>query len=282
MTNKPALEALGTRWWFEVLDLDTDKWWSEVQTLITTFEAEYTRFKSTSLIGRLNAGEVIHNPSSELVALLRYGKEAYLASNGAFNILTGAKQVRAGYGQVPLKPEEVEVADPVTDLQVGDEVRLMRGQIDLGGFGKGWLIDKVAAELRTLGSEHFLINGGGDIYATSDTKGEPFPVYVEHPAQESFVIADIPLHNQALAVSSSYKRSWQTAEGTVNHLHHTNVAAHVVADTALKADTLATTHCLGKAIENTDYGALLWKDNNFMVNDIFRPWLIQGEYSQQS
>lgn len=57
--------------------------------------------------------------------------------------------------------------------------------IDLGGLGKGWLIDKLSDLLRNEGYKEFLINGGGDMYVSSTEKQE---CYIEHPRDTELVI----------------------------------------------------------------------------------------------
>jgi len=66
--------------------------------------------------------------------------------------------------------------DPRSAITITDDaITLTAGALDIGGFGKGYLIDLLAQDLKAHDLHHFLINGGGDIYVTSN-QGQPSPL----------------------------------------------------------------------------------------------------------
>ena len=90
-------------------------------------------------------------------------------------------------------------------------------KIDLGGLGKGFLIDKIAKELQVVGVKYFSINGGGDIYATSDYE-EPLTFELEHPQNQKMSIGQIKIKNLGLACSAPNRRQWKDKiSGEFNH-----------------------------------------------------------------
>lgn len=89
-------------------------------------------------------------------------------------------------------------------------------KVDLGGIGKGWAIDSIKRILVHHGYAYFLINGGGDIYVTSD-KGAPISFFLENPFDSTEEIGVIELKDAAFACSSPTKRIWQTKQGNVHH-----------------------------------------------------------------
>ena len=276
--------ALGTHWWFEIHDAPTDpltiKQW--LTNRLSSFEANYTRFSNDSFIGQLNQTGELTSPLAELMTLLTRGQHWYRASNGVFNILTANQQIQNGYGQKNTFGKHAELsADPGRDLVVSPEkILLTRGAIDLGGFAKGWLIDAIARDLsEQFNLQHYLINGGGDIYATTLPDGNPFLVTVEHPTQKNAFIAQVPLRNQAFAASSTYKRQWQQQAETKHHLLGStstpDVANHVVANTAEEADIYATLGCLDAAQlqSNSIEYCLIPENENARYTQAWRDWL---------
>jgi thiamine biosynthesis lipoprotein len=246
-------DALGTKWWIELFETIAEERLTIVkddcEAFATDFEANYSRFKSDSLITRLNTQRTLSKPPTELIEMLRYGKELYLQTDTKFNILTGHIQEAKGYDAdysfvdsdtIPLP------GNPITDLNVtADEISLSGiSKVDLGGFGKGYLIDQLAQRLQTKHKvQFFLINGGGDIFATSN-KGQPIPIRVEHPTNPKR-FGSTTLLNEAFAASSRYKRKWHTSSGEHNHIiGNSKTGSFVKAARAVEADAQATIQLL--------------------------------------
>jgi len=282
------ISALGTSWWLEVHDAGVDTaaialWFGQ---RLLQFDADYSRFKADSYVGQLNTKRILANPPPELVTLLTRGQHWYEGTGGQFNILTATSQVAQGYGQLASVPAKNKpVGNPVSDIVISDtEIRLTSGAIDLGGFGKGWLIDRLAEELATqFGSKYFLLNGGGDMYGTCLPDNAAFEIAVEHPETPGMYIAKIPLHQAAFAASSTYKRQWQQAGAEKNHIiepqKNVSVAAcanHVVATDAETADVYATLGCIDHSyLQNTVLAyCLMPASGPAHVSKNFSPWLL--------
>lgn len=253
-TLLPPITALGTTWVIEVFeDINKERLdgaSGAVQSFLTTFNNSYSRFNSDSLITRLNNDRYLENPPAELIELLTIGQTWYKKTNCTFNILLEEELVRRGYDASYSFEEKVgedfAPADPTTDLTISPEcINLTRGRVDLGGFGKGYAIDRAAELLQSIGLKYFLINGGGDIYATSDNN-EPIAVYFEHPTEPGVFLGETTLCNEAFAASSPHKRQWKGVNGNQTHLVNstgvtTSDATFVKAGTAVEADIIATT-----------------------------------------
>ena len=268
MIQIKEVPALGTQWWFDLFDAPVSREKEITDRLVcclTTFENNYSRFLETSFVGTLNTVGEVENPSQEFIALLQFGQRLYTKTKGVYNFVSAHRQVARGYGSdstVRDSSADALSADPIADLVITDKrVVLSRGAVDFGGFGKGWLIDTVASLLQELGVQYFLINGGGDIYASTLPDGSPVTITVEHPTIEGRIIAKIPLAHQGFAASSTYKRRWKHAGKSHHHIiaqHDADTAAHIIAETALRADVFATVAC---AMPRAAVPQML-KDNN--------------------
>lgn len=251
--NQFSFQALGTVWWIEIFD-DIDEQTLTIvndhsERFVRAFENTYSRFKIDSDISILNEERVFKNPSLEFRSLLTYGKGLFVRSHTTFNILTGHVQEAQGYNATySFSPKENSetpiVCNPLVDLSINDEeITITCGKVDLGGYGKGYLIDLVTIELKKLGINYFLINGGGDMYATSD-KGEPIEIFLEHPTKPQEFIMPTHLINQGFAASSPFKRQWHHEGKTYTHvISNTEVpaiATFIKAKTACDADAFAT------------------------------------------
>lgn len=253
--TKDTFEALGTKWWIEIFDeINVEKSTVAIRDcafLAQTFNDRYSRFRSDSQISTLNRERKLLSPTLEMQQLLIYGKQLYLRTDNTFNFLIGhvmeARGYDAEYSFIP-KDNELKICNPITDLQISEsEVELSCGNIDLGGFGKGYLIDLMAEQLKVAGIAYFLINGGGDIYATSNCD-EPIKIYLEHPTEPGKYLEETVLLNQGFAASSPFKRQWVHVEQIYTHIVSETflepIASFVKAPTATEADAFATTALL--------------------------------------
>ncbi len=251
-TNLPVIDALGTVWFIEIFssidEPQTDVLREDISLFLADFEAKYSRFKPDSIISTINRTKTLNDPDPETIELLEFGRNMFSETNGVFNLLVGEVMLHRGYDpEYSFKPKlslEPEVPSPLEALLISPEkVTLSAGQIDLGGYGKGYAIDLVAKRLHAKhGLEFFLINGGGDIYATSD-RGQPVTIYLEHPVQPDTYIKETTLFNQGFASSSTFKRRWKSDQRTYTHIVETKTA-HSTAS-RIEGTTIANNKKLG-------------------------------------
>jgi FAD:protein FMN transferase len=269
MVKLGPFKKLGTMWWFEFFDIpesNTEPLTERLLTEMDRFEKAYSRFLPDSVVTRLNDSGVLTAPSTEFCALLRIAEKAYIDTKGVFNIAVGNYLEQTGYdaqysfeskGATPVVPVLSEV------LVVDDtQITLKNGaRIDLGGFGKGYLIDRLAELLvNEKWSAQFLINGGGDMYVTHDV-GSPITIGLQHPQNDSQV-GSLPLQDMGFAASSPYLRRWKDQHNKVHHHLVGNAdagAVYVVGPDALTADIWATTLAINPDISPpTDVTWFLW------------------------
>src|SRR6056297_450900 len=122
---KFSFQALGTTWWIEIFADLSEKQQAEVKDFcllfVSTYENNYSRFKTDSQLSILNRDRVLTNPSKEFITLLEYGKRLYLRSDTHFNLLTGhileSKGYNASYSFKDTQSGEV-AGNPITDLTI--------------------------------------------------------------------------------------------------------------------------------------------------------------------
>lgn len=258
-----SFQALGTTWWIEIFSDGDEKTlnvtFGDIERFVAEFEQRYSRFNATSLITQLNQERILQNPDEHYRALLAYGKNLYLRTNTHFNLLTGhileARGYDISYSFTPKDESDLTAGNPVTDLLISaEQIELVHGNVDIGGYGKGYLIDEVAQRLSTKHAlPYFIINAGGDMYASSNQE-KPVEIYLEHPTQEKTFLQKTTLFNQGFAASSPFKRQWKGVGGTTHtHIvsqHKTaSVATFIKAATACEADVFATTALLAPSTE---------------------------------
>ena len=247
-------KALGTVWYIELFgnfddDLSeevTHRMIQEIQDL----QRKYSRFDNSSLLNVLNRDKKSAF-DLDLYAMLEEGERWRKLSDGLFDIAIKNKLESIGYGISGESESVASSQDESIDLcrvsQNSDFIIWNSSQqIDLGGIGKGYLIDRLARILREeYDLQYFLINGGGDMLGTSD-HGQAIEVLLEHPTEVGSYIGKIYLKDESLCASSSFKRTWKQGDTLRNHFIDTKEgsfiesASFVISSQATSTDVLAT------------------------------------------
>ena len=90
--------------------------------------------------------------------------------------------------------------------------------IDLGGMGKGWSVDRSADLMHARGMP-FLVNAGGDLYASGAPGNAPgWDIDLEHPLRPGQSVAHVQVKDRALATSTVCRRQWQHHGRRQHHL----------------------------------------------------------------
>jgi thiamine biosynthesis lipoprotein len=121
-------------------------------------------------------------------------------------------------------------------------------ELDLGGIGKGYAVDRVVALLRRQGVASALVNlGGSSIYGLgAPPGGQGWPIGVQDPTHSSRVALSLPLHDRALSVSGGYERFFEKDGVTYSHVMDPRIgrpvqgvlSVAVLSDSATAGDAL--------------------------------------------
>ncbi|HEX5364910.1 MAG TPA: FAD:protein FMN transferase [Gallionella sp.] len=173
--------------------------------------------------------------SPELSTMLQDAAQLSAQSQGLFNPTIGGLIQLWGFQSDEFKPQlpdekrvaALVAANPqMSDLQFlpstlspdpspasgrGEFVRSKNKavKLDLGGYAKGYALDRAAQLLRKRGIHHALINIGGNIMALGQHGKRPWRVGIQHPRQ-SGALASLELHDgEAIGTSGDYQRYFE-------------------------------------------------------------------------
>jgi thiamine biosynthesis lipoprotein len=179
-------------------------------------ERKFSRYLPESEVGRINGshGQPV-SVDEETAHLLDYAATCYELSEGMFDITSGVLR-RAwkfdGTGRVPAEATVADLLQYVGWGRVawGDRTLTMPTgmEIDLGGIGKEYAVDRAASLIAAQISDAFVVNFGGDLYASGARRGSrPWSIGVDDPEQTGdATIARIPLSRGGLATSGDARR----------------------------------------------------------------------------
>ncbi len=120
--------------------------------------------------------------------------------------------------------------------------------LTMGGFVKGYAVDRAIQKLRENQIDNAIINAGGDLYCLGTKSGELWSVGVRHPRQVGTVQNTLALSNLGVATSGDYQRYFLFEGQRYHHLLDPQTgkparkaqSATVIAKTAEEADAWAT------------------------------------------
>jgi thiamine biosynthesis lipoprotein len=166
--------------------------------------------------------------SPELFDLLSACFEYSRESEGAFDITVGPLMKVWGFykgsGHLPHKPEVAAALAKVGYRHVqldraAQTVRFDRPgvEMDPGGVGKGYAVDRMVEVLRQNGVQIALVAGSGSsIYGMGAPPDEPrgWPVKIKDPWDNRKTLAEVWLKDNSLSTSGSYEKFFR-AEGRI-------------------------------------------------------------------
>ena len=179
-------------------------------------EHKFSRYRPDNLVHRINhSGGQPVRVDEETALLLDYAATCHDVSDGRFDVTTGAlRRVWKfdGSDRVPSAGEVQEAlqhvgwhrvtwADSTLTLPAGME-------IDLGGVGKEYAVDHAAVLLARQTPDPFLLNFGGDLFASGARRGgRPWGVGLDDPERTGeAILYHIELARGGLATSGDARR----------------------------------------------------------------------------
>lgn len=152
---------------------------------VRRIEHKYSRYRADGLVHEINhADGRTLAIDTETARLLNYAHALWQASDGLFDITTGALRrawVFDGSDRVPSAAQIAAVLPLVGWQKIdwdGERLRLPPGmEIDFGGIGKEYAVDRALALAVARTGRPVLINGGGDLAASAPPlAGQPWRV----------------------------------------------------------------------------------------------------------
>ncbi len=201
---------------------------------VRRLERMLSNYRPNSEWSRVNREAAEHpvRVSRELFELLEACIRYSEASEGAFDITVGPLMKVWGFyrgsGRLPAR-EEVQAALArvgYKNLLLDPENQTVRFaqpgvEIDPGGIGKGYAVDRMVGVLKEHGIATALVSASGSsIYALGSPPSEPrgWEVRIRHPRDETQTVETFYLKNQSLSTSGSYEKFFVAEGKTYSHI----------------------------------------------------------------
>ena len=213
-----------------------------------------------STISKVNGLDTVCSVDQHFINVYNEALNVYKATNGAFEP-TIAPLVNAwGFGFKNYENVDSSMIDSLMQFVGFDKVKLSGNtliknspyiQIDFSAIAKGYGVDVVAAKIKELGYNDYLVEIGGEVIASGLNKNNlAWNLGIEEPKREEHgLFAQVLLEDQALATSGNYKNyrieNGETFVHTIDprtgySSKHKLLSASIVSNTCMRADAFAT------------------------------------------
>ncbi len=192
---------------------------------VRRIEAKYSRYRGDSVLSQINAAAG-HKACAvavdeETAQMLNFAANLFAMSDGLFDCTSGVLR-RAWDFKTARFPND-KTLDSLLSLVGwqnvawdGKHFALTRPgmELDFGGFGKEYAVDRAATSLEASGVRHGLINLGGDVRAIGpQLDGSAWQIGIRDPRapvnEENRCFASLPLTHGAIATSGDYERFFE-------------------------------------------------------------------------
>jgi thiamine biosynthesis lipoprotein len=240
----------------------------KIEKRLDEINASMSTYQKDSEISRFNnfhQSGTKFKISKDFYEVMKTAKEIHRLSKGAWDGTVNPLVDLWGFGRKGAKTEipletEISVLLPhigFENIEVLDDGSLMKKRVqvtlDLSSIAKGYGVDQIADIIRNEGYQDYLVEIGGEIFASGYRKdGALWRIGINRPQTDAAadeVYKVVNLHNQAFATSGDY-RNFFVVDG-IRYAHVIDprsgypisnrvVSVTIIADTCTYADGLAT------------------------------------------
>jgi thiamine biosynthesis lipoprotein len=200
--------------------------------------------------------------SAEVRDALHTAQQVSEWTGGKFDVTFGPladvwKFDRQNADQTIPSAEDIRARLPLVDyrrIEIDDRagtvfLRRTGMQVNLGGIGKGYAVDRAAAILRRAGFRDFIIQAGGDLYAAGKNGDRPWRLGVNDPrGPDGKTFASVEVGDATFSTSGDYARFFIKDGIRYHHIIDLTTgqpargcrSVTIVADSATLADGLST------------------------------------------
>ena len=240
----------------------------KINTRLDEINRSMSTYRADSEISRFNNQVTVGEKfkiSSDFMQVMQTAKKVFLLSDGAWDGTVKPLIELWGFGSAKARvkpPSKKEISQGLkrvgfSSVKIIDNCCLSKNNesinLDLASIAKGYAVDQIAGLLRANGVNNFLVEIGGEVYASGHRKdGLPWRVGINTPRSDSAanqVYRAIPLSGRAMATSGDYRNFFEFKGKRYSHVidprngypvENGVVSATVLADNCTLADGLAT------------------------------------------
>jgi thiamine biosynthesis lipoprotein len=248
--------------------LDTAGLQTKIDRRLEDINRSMSTYRKDSEISRFNAWELAGQKiiiSDDFWQVMIIAQKIYELTDGAWDGTVKPLLSLWGFDSTKNKnsiPEKAEIQGQLANIgfnqiEISSDRFLIKHKasisLDLASIAKGYGVDQVTTLIKKMGIENFLVEIGGEVFASGHRKdGKPWRVGINRPqkaAPYDQIYKVINLHNKAFATSGDYRNYFEVDGKRYSHILDPRsgypisngvVSVSIVADDCTFADGLST------------------------------------------
>ncbi|MDD5490052.1 MAG: FAD:protein FMN transferase [Candidatus Moranbacteria bacterium] len=231
--SKLGFRALGTEIFLEIVlngVYEKKKAESNLEETKRIYEEKqkvFCRFNPESELNRINKNiGAWQKASKDMLFLAERALFYNKISGGLYDPRVIEILEKIGYGKDFRKNDFSKMKAPVNfdkiEKNLGDDLKIKNGKIffarrmDFSGIAKGYITDCAAEFLKQSGWKNFLIDSGGDMFATGkNAEGEKWRIEIEDVPKEKLMLE---ITERGIATSGISRKKWEIKGKKFHHL----------------------------------------------------------------
>lgn len=244
-------------------------------------EDKFSRYKTDNICHAINHSEGKKvSIDQECYQLLCFAEQCFQLSDGLFDLTSGILRriwQFNGQGRVP-NQSQIDALLPYIgwqklDIRETSIVVPKNMELDFGGIGKEYAVDKALKLVSATTKIPTLINFGGDLAVTScRNNGDFWQVGIEHPGFENNATAVIAIRRGALATSGDAKRFIQYQGKRYSHILNAKTGWPI--SDAPRSITVAAEHCIEAGLLSSLAMLQGKQAQQFLLDQEVKHWLV--------
>lgn len=254
--------AQGTYYAINYYDAEARDFQNEVDSLLQAFDQSVSVYQPNSVVSKVNRNEEVEL-DDWFIENFNLSQKISGETEGSFDMTIAPLANVWGFGTFE-KPDSVNHAliDSVKQYVDFHQISIINGnlikqnphiQLNFNAIAQGYAVDVLAKYFKSNDIENFLIDLGGEIYASGQKpNGDHWKIGIEIPedgAEERFYNRIISLKDAAVATSGNYRKFYELDGKKYAHsldpktgfpVTHSLLSTTVIAPTAGEADAYAT------------------------------------------
>lgn len=241
-----------------------------IDSLLVDFDFIFSNYNPKSLITKVNQPIDSIKVNTQFLEVFEASQEIYQRSGHVFDPTVGSLVKTWGFGNSVKKDIKKTTIDSLLQLTGLDKIQISKSclltknnpniYIDFNAIAQGFTVDVVHRFLHRKGYKNYIIEIGGEIFASGKNilKNKPWVVAIDDPrssVEDREFIETLPLTNKGLATSGNYRKFIVDEATGEKYVHTINpltgypkksniLSTTVIASTAMKADGWATAFML--------------------------------------
>lgn len=267
--------AQGTTYSIIYFDQNGINYKAKIDSILNQIDLTASIYNANSTISLINSNNSDYKLNNHFINIFNKSKEISKLSGGLFDPTVAPLVNVYGFGNKKKTNISQKIVDSIMQFVGFSNINIVNNQIvkkdprvelDFNAIAQGYTVDVISDFFKSKDINNYIIELGGEIYASGKKKNGDWIVGVEKPSEnitdDQIVKIRINLKNKAIATSGNYRKYY--SENGIKFSHHINpltgkseydslLSVSVISNNCTTSDALGTAFLLMGIDKSLDF-----------------------------